>query len=531
MSSAPIMLSTLESLPTELLDRIVDLTAPPFHDRSDQAYKQCIGTFRAISQTSRTLSPVGQSHLYRFIRTPELGGKIQLLLRTLSSSPQLADMVKELLVRPSRGSSPCMPLDRLEICWEATERNFGVGVRTTMANATFNPRRSCRTWEIVMLAALTNRIRTLVHYFDPPYEVEMEQCRKCPDMTQILESMLSTPSTQVTKYTNLSDVRIVGNSQRDRGPAFKSALAPVMQRPKVTNLVGTAIRSEFEHNASVNQPSASSISRLSLRKCLLNGRDISRLITGCRALDKVSISWSRGLGHAVDPCALLAAVQQHHSSLKTLTFRGSTTTAAPISPMNQSRVFAHGLSNFACLTSLTIDETLLSYGAHCTTDDGHIELALNLPASLTSLTMRSPQDLRALPTILRAVCSSIPEHLKHFKIMFRPNEYYDLRMCLSPTKRPRPGGPLQWTINRSSEQSAQGVRLVRFHCWKKYHPLATSMKDIIQLADSGGIEKVVDYLRVRDPENPCRCIVCSPYLPYPLVPRMGFIPIPAFQTN
>lgn len=453
MSSAPATLSALESLPNEVLDRIVELAGPSLHNRSPRAYKQRIATFGAISRTSRTLSPIGQSHLYKFIRTPELGGKIQLLLCTLSRSPRLASFVQVLLLRSVHGSSPCMPLDRLEICWEATEQNFGQGVRLAMADATFNPRRSCRTWEIVMLAALTNRIRTLVCFVDPPHDEGTEQCRSCPDMTQIFNSMLSTTatSTQATRYANLHDVRIVGSNQPSRGPTFNTALIPVMQRPKVTNFVGTAIRSGFEHSPWPDPPPASSICQLSLRKCLLNGRDVSRLITGCRALDKVSIIWSRGLVHDVDPCALLAALRQHYSSLRRLTLRDLRMTTALIYQINQSRVFAHGLSNFACLTSLTIDESLLFHRARWNTDDGQFESALTLPASLTSFTMYSLQDLCALPTIIRAVCSSIAEHLKHFKILFRPNEIHDLRMCLSPTERPRPGGPLQWTINRSSD--------------------------------------------------------------------------------
>ena len=530
MSSAPAMLSALESLPNEVLDRIVVLAGPPLHDRSPRAYKQRIATFGAISRTSRTLSPIGQSHLYKFIRAQELGGKIQLLLCTLSRSPQLANYVQVLLLRPVHGSSPCMPLDRLEICWEATEQNFGQGVRLAMADATFNPRRSCRTWEIVMLAALTNRIRTLVCFVDPPHDEGTEQCRSCPDMIQIFNSMLSTPplSTQTTKYSNLSAINIIGSKQQGPGPTFQIALLPVMQRPKVTTFVGSAIRSASEDNPWPNPPPASSISQLSLRECLLNGRDISRLIMGCRALDKVSISWSRRRGHVVDPCALLAALQQHRSSLKTLSLRDSRLTTLLLYPTNASRVFAHGLSNFACLTSLTIDETLLLHGARRATADGHSELATTLPASLTSLKMYSLQDLRALPTTLRAVCSSIPEDLRTFKIMFQPNESYDLRMCLARAILSRSGGPVQWTINRSSDQSARGVRLLKFHCWKRYHSIATSMRDIIRLADSGGIEKVLDYLYIRDPENPCRCIVCRPR---PLMSRMGWIPITSVQTN
>ncbi|PIA89578.1 hypothetical protein CB0940_06785 [Cercospora beticola] len=530
MSSAPAMLSALESLPNEVLDRIVDLAGPPLHDRSPRAYKQRIATFGAISRTSRTLLPIGQSHLYKFIRTPELGGKIQQLLCTLSRSPQLANFVQVLLLRPVHGMSPCMPLDRLEICWEATEQNFGQGVRFAMADATFNPRSSCRTWEIVMLAALTNRIRTLVCFVDPPHNEETEQCRSCPDMTRMFNSMLSTPppSTQTVKYLNLSEVHIIGSKRQGPGPTFQTALLPVMQRPRVTTFVGTAIRSVFDDNPWPNPPPASSIFQLSLRKCLLNGRDISRLIMSCRALDRVSISWSRRQGHVVNPCALLAALKQHRSSLKTLSLRDSRTTTVLLYPTNESRVFAHGLSNFACLTSLTIDETLLLHGARRTTADGHSELVTTLPASLSSLTIHSLQDLRALPTTLRAVCSSISETLRDFEIMFQPNESYDLRMCLSRAILSRSGGPVQWTINRTSDQSARGGRLLKFHCWKRYHSLATSMRDIIRLADSGGIDKVLDYLYVRDPENPCRCIVCRPR---PLMSRMRGIPITPNPTT
>ncbi|CAK1358628.1 unnamed protein product [Cercospora beticola] len=530
-------LSALETLPAELLDRIVDLAGPPLTDRCHRAYEERMSTFGAISRTSRTLSFIGQSYLYKFISTQELGENVQLLLRTLSSSPQLADLVKVLLVRPAQGTSPCMPLDRLEICWEATERNLGQDVRSDMANATFNPRRSCRTWEIVMLTALTNKIRTLVYYFDSRGNGELEKCRNCPDMAQILMSMLSTPaaSTETTKYANLSEVHIIGSNEQGSGPTFNAALAPVMQRPKVTTFIGTAIRSVFERNSWPDPTSASSISQLGLQNCLLNGRDISRLISGCRALVKLSIDWSRRLCHVVEPCALIAALQQHHSSLKTLTLIDSTMATATIFPIDQSGVFAHGLSDFACLTSLTIDEDLLFHGACWTTDDGQIELALTLPASLTFLKMYSLQDLRALPTTIPALCSSIPEDLQSVEVMLRPNKAYDLRMCHSPATRSRPGGPLQWTINetfdihRSSDGSARGVRLVKFHCWKQTHSIATSMRDIIRLADSGGIDKVLDHLHVSDPENPCRCFICSPYLPYPLV--LGMIPIRSTQTS
>ncbi|USW57315.1 hypothetical protein Slin15195_G106340 [Septoria linicola] len=506
------MTSRLEALPAELLDLVVDLAGPHHLDRTSAGFKRSIKTYGAICLASRTLYSIGRPYLYRFIRTQDIGDKIQPLLRTLSRQPSLAAQVKELHLRPACDSSTLMSSDDLDKCWPVVEKALGKDELLPRAQRAFTRGRGCRAWEMLLLLALTTKIKTLVYFIDYSSFDETEPCIHCPDMEQVLKSILIAGSASL--YSRLTDARIVGTKTDGIADTEHSILSPLMSMPNVTNLVGVSIRPGPARHF-LCAPQTSNISDLHLQECLLDTDSLLRILSTCKALVRLCIDWgTRWHDRFLDTRAFHAELLRHKSSLAALTMSDANNATLAYF-QNGTTILAKGLSQFHQLTTLHLDEVLL-FGevdwAGIPTHELSGEYDLVLPPALREFTISSQQDLRALPNTISVIRSSLPASVRHVQILFGSGADWALKCkgYFLREFRQRRKPALQWIVRRTPRSATQNNSSFSFHCWRTTHPVDIPLRDVLRLADNGGgADAVIDYLYPREAHKRCHCRDCA----------------------
>lgn len=499
------MAVTLESLPTELLDNIIGFAGPPASASPGEAYHRRIRTYTSVCRTSRALRAVGQSHLYAFMSTSDLGANIQPLLQTLRKRPALASLVKEIYIEPGCDAPNPMARDELDLCWKAIDEALGTNQLSYEARKAFNRRKGCRAWEAVMLLALSTKIRKLsICEFVPGLTV----CVHCPmigKITRILFQLRSPRDCSEFLYSTLADARM--------GCITHTSFSALMQLPALQKLT-----SEMSLQSHVSGDEGwlctrgkSNVSDLDMQMVHLDANALSRVIASCKSLDRLRVEFAGvETGGPIDVSTLHATLRLHESSLTKLVLESKT---QEYLVSRKDRSCALDLGTFSRLETLHIDEELLLGKYYWLSDE--LDAKITLPASLVDLCIFNHRDMISLPIVIEAVQASLPDNLQHLRILFEPDTNGSLscrKQISRKSRHRRTPAALQWWSFSFGRPGGRLFSGFTFHCWKKHQPLKTTMSDLPRLADNGNnTYAVLDYLYPGSLYSQCICKRCIPW--------------------
>ncbi|KAI5363047.1 hypothetical protein Slin15195_G104240 [Septoria linicola] len=506
------MASKLESLPTELLDLILEAIDDQASIVIITRYDERVRVFSSLSRTCRLLHKSAAPYLYRSFESLANGHGIRAFATTLCQRPDLAKLVQVVNLIPSRAkiSSPPSPEEA---------RLFIRVLRSLKLDQVYDDivealLAGCHTAEMVVIMCLTTSMKILQisNYDHQTKPKDKRVCKHCPDMADCLQAIftpsrlqsLSTGEDETGAYSQLFNCFLFGKyidpeTGQNRGAAHAS-ISSLLQVPSMRALTCTGLSSDSESMLASIPDGSSNITNLQFVYGNIDSMSILHTLRACRHLADLEISWEAQMSGGEDDedhdlylyvsvHMLKKALDLHKDSLKVLSLTDRLDNG--IAWDDQPAIGS--FHDFSRLRELKIDDQLLLGGSRSEAPLwSEFKADEVFPTSLKFLIIHCRSGILLLEEALRSLGKFHGPNLEGIEVNFPWHESIvagqQANWVDGTLEQPKSEKITEWSFD--FENYEEGRRLT-FSCWGKEgrpESIPAALEACVRVMDVGGVE-------------------------------------------